>query len=117
MSSSEESEGRRLLNNWKTSGASIQISFADWGKEFSFNLVGHLSPDSTENELLVRGVGCELFLDMSRASFKNIVSKEGLKRNALPESVYEESVTVSFAGKGDFTLVTRPKETASGRLN
>jgi hypothetical protein len=117
MSSPEDAEGRRLLQAWKTTGAGIQMSFTDCEGLFGFRFVGHFDAGSDEDRVLLIGTGADFFLDIREARFKNVVSKEGLKRNALPSSTYGESVTISLVGKGDFILVTRPRKEPGELVN
>ena len=116
-SQSQEAQGLRLLQTWKAKGLAIEMSFTDCEGAFGFKFVGCLQEHSTDERLNFSGVGCEVFLDIRHASLENVVSKEGLKQNALPTSVFGESVTVHFAGLGRCKLVTRSRPDEEEELN
>lgn len=107
MSSSEEAAALALISKWNDCSSEIQVVLTG-GDEFRFRIEGAIE-DWLDGKLRVAGSKCDCFLDLSEASFRDVVTEEGMKESGLSPETYPESVTVTLLPVGKFMLSALPK--------
>jgi hypothetical protein len=64
---------------------------------------------ATEEMLLISCSGCELRIDYSEASFRDLILDAGLQQAGLSTEAYSECVTICLAPAGNCLIQAVPK--------